>query len=361
MNAQLNHPPSATVHAQETNAANAASARAPIAVIGAGVAGLTCAQELSKAGFRVVVFDKARAAGGRITTRRRDDFEWDMGASMMTASTPEFMEQIRAWQAWGVVRRWRGRFSGDDIGQSTSGPYYVGVPQMSELAKSLARKLDIRLSTKIEQIYQDADTAFWHLKDDEGQDCGSFQAVLSTMPRPQTALLYEAHVDVTNGLRQCGDLMPTWSVFVAFQTWLDVPYDCRTFGSGPLKAIIRNNAKPGRPAQPECWVLHADAALSSKFIEHSREAVAADLIAALEFTLDKKLPQIIEARAHRWRYALPVGEASFRCQFDNRLRLGFGGDWVKPPTDQFGGVEAAFLSGRALAQQTIALRATQRR
>ena len=37
--------------------------------------------------------------------------------------------------------------------------------------------------------------------------------------------------------------------------------------------------------------------------------------------------------------------------YDNRLGLGFMGDWVQPPTSQFGGVEAAFLSGRALAQQ----------
>ncbi len=41
-----------------------------IAVIGAGVAGLTCAQKLQQTGRRVVVFDKSQGLGGRLATRR---------------------------------------------------------------------------------------------------------------------------------------------------------------------------------------------------------------------------------------------------------------------------------------------------
>jgi renalase len=41
-----------------------------IAVIGAGVAGLTCARKLHQAGRRVVVIDKSRGLGGRLATRR---------------------------------------------------------------------------------------------------------------------------------------------------------------------------------------------------------------------------------------------------------------------------------------------------
>ena len=41
-----------------------------IAVIGAGLAGLTAADRLRGAGCRVVVIDKARGPGGRLATRR---------------------------------------------------------------------------------------------------------------------------------------------------------------------------------------------------------------------------------------------------------------------------------------------------
>lgn len=41
-----------------------------VAVIGAGMAGLVCAQQLRLAGYRVVVIEKSRGLGGRVATRR---------------------------------------------------------------------------------------------------------------------------------------------------------------------------------------------------------------------------------------------------------------------------------------------------
>ncbi|MEM5838710.1 FAD-dependent oxidoreductase, partial [Pediococcus acidilactici] len=41
-----------------------------VAVIGAGLAGLVCAQQLTQAGYNVVVVEKSRGLGGRVATRR---------------------------------------------------------------------------------------------------------------------------------------------------------------------------------------------------------------------------------------------------------------------------------------------------
>ncbi len=51
-----------------------------IAVIGAGIAGLTCAYELQKAGFSVVVYEKNSYVGGRMSSRTKDGFIFDFGA-----------------------------------------------------------------------------------------------------------------------------------------------------------------------------------------------------------------------------------------------------------------------------------------
>ncbi|MEY2842360.1 MAG: hypothetical protein RI920_397, partial [Pseudomonadota bacterium] len=47
----------------------------PIAIVGAGLAGLSCAQALVQAGHTVHVFDKSRGPSGRMSTRRADDPE----------------------------------------------------------------------------------------------------------------------------------------------------------------------------------------------------------------------------------------------------------------------------------------------
>jgi len=51
-----------------------------IAVIGAGIAGLTCAYELQKAGFDVVVLEKNSYVGGRMSSRVKDGVIFDLGA-----------------------------------------------------------------------------------------------------------------------------------------------------------------------------------------------------------------------------------------------------------------------------------------
>ncbi len=54
--------------------------RRKIAVIGAGIAGLTAAYELKKALFEVIVFEKNSYVGGRMATKKSEGFNFDFGA-----------------------------------------------------------------------------------------------------------------------------------------------------------------------------------------------------------------------------------------------------------------------------------------
>ena len=78
-----------------------------IAIIGAGMAGLSCARQLEATGHRVSLFDKGRAPGGRMAVRRVDtalgEASFDHGAQYLTARDSEFVAQVDAWTAAGVV------------------------------------------------------------------------------------------------------------------------------------------------------------------------------------------------------------------------------------------------------------------
>ena len=58
------------------------------AVVGAGIAGLACARVLAEAGLEVRVFDKARGAGGRASTRRETGFSFDPRRPVLHRAQP---------------------------------------------------------------------------------------------------------------------------------------------------------------------------------------------------------------------------------------------------------------------------------
>lgn len=103
-----------------------------VGVIGAGMAGLACAQALTGAGFGVVVIDKGRGAGGRMSSRRLatslGEVSFDHGAQYFTARTPEFVAQVRRWASDGTVAVWTGG----------SHDAWVGTPTMNAPVKAMA-------------------------------------------------------------------------------------------------------------------------------------------------------------------------------------------------------------------------------
>ena len=88
---------------------------APIVVIGAGMAGLTCAAELARAGRHVLVLEASGAIGGRVRTdRHRDGFLLDRGFQVLLEAYPAVRRQVdiaelrpRAFDAGAMV--WTGR------------------------------------------------------------------------------------------------------------------------------------------------------------------------------------------------------------------------------------------------------------
>jgi protoporphyrinogen oxidase len=66
---------------------------ADVVVVGAGLAGLTCARELERAGRDVVVLEKSDAVGGRVRTDVVDGFRCDRGFQLLNPAYPA-LEQL---------------------------------------------------------------------------------------------------------------------------------------------------------------------------------------------------------------------------------------------------------------------------
>ena len=85
----------------------AQSRHAPsVAILGAGLAGLTCAQALAEQGWNPTLFDKGRRPGGRLATResRHSTLAFNHGAQEFEAQDPRFKERLTQWaeSGWAV-------------------------------------------------------------------------------------------------------------------------------------------------------------------------------------------------------------------------------------------------------------------
>jgi phytoene dehydrogenase-like protein len=88
------------------------SSSAPIVIMGAGMAGLTCANYLHRAGRAVVVLEAAEAVGGRVRTDvTPDGFRLDRGFQVLLTKYPEVQRMIdygalnlRAFLSGAVIR-----------------------------------------------------------------------------------------------------------------------------------------------------------------------------------------------------------------------------------------------------------------
>jgi renalase len=308
-----------------------------VAIIGAGMAGLSCGRALAQAGVAVELFDKGRGPGGRMSTRRVElegqQLRFDHGAQYFTARDERFRAQVAEWRAAGRVAPWPA--AGDEA--------LVGVPGMNEPVRAMAEGRDVRWGSRIERLERAADR--WVLHGAEGTHCGYSQVVIAVPAEqagPLAAPFSTGFADRAE--RTLSD--PCWTLMASFVQTLPL---ADTIAAGDAVAwAARDGAKPGRSGA-ENWVLQASPQWTRDHLDEPPERIAAQLLAALFAENGIEPAQPSHAAAHRWLYAKARPVAGEPALWDASLGLGLAGDWLLAPR-----IESAWISGRELADRMIA-------
>ncbi|MBO6796444.1 FAD-dependent oxidoreductase [Maricaulis sp.] len=307
-----------------------------LAIIGAGMAGLSCASQLRKAGLSPVVFEKSRGTGGRLATRRSVYGGFDHGAQFVTARDAGFKAYLDHAAGLGRAAHWVDPASGDES-------WWTGTPGMSGLVKPMLEGLDVRTGQRVAQMRREGPGWVLSLETSEEQ---TFDTVLLAVPVVQALDLLAGHAAAFPGLESV-DIAPCWTGMFVFDEALPISLSVIQ-RAGDIAWAARETARPQREGDAERWVVQASADWSRRYLEETPEAIRPLLLKQFQAAAGVILPEPAHADVHRWRYAKverPLGQA---CLWDGALKLGLAGDWCLAAR-----VEAAFLSGRALADAVV--------
>ena len=322
-----------------------------VAVIGAGIAGLTAARSLADHGIDVTVFDKSRGVGGRTAVRRvpsengGSDLHFDHGAQYFTARDPRFSRLVNSWIHCGLVEPWMGRIvqlgeDGNVLEEKRGTPRYVGIPGMNAVAKHLAKDLTTHLGSRIAKLTQRSER--WQIENDSGDKQAAFDLVICACPPGQTQALIDGHTPIARAIKAV-PMQPCWALMLADPALSKLPFDGAFVDNHAISWIARGDTKPGRQPVPSC-VIHASANWSQDHIDADPEQVIETLLSQFRSLTGLKAIRPEHASAHRWKLARAAAPLDQDCLFDPTSGIGVCGDWC-------GGakIESAYLSGVALA------------
>jgi renalase len=337
-----------------------------IAVIGAGIAGLSCARTLAQAGHRVTLLEKGSAVGGRMASCDTPFGSFDQGSQFFTVRDERFQKVLsmspglrKPWSATAVrVLDPHGRVA--EAALPAPEPHWVAVPTMDALAKQWAQPLVaagcVEMQTRVTRIERDAlEPRRWQLQTSGAQDSvhvfSGFDAVLLAVPSALAAgLLGRSGLapQVAQQIRQV-EIAPCWTLMLAFPqavqptlTHLGPQWNAALSTHHRIAWLARESSKPGRGGV-ERWTVQASAAWSQEHLEDDGLRVQAKLLKAFgEVTGIHAEPSY--AQVHRWRWAKTEAPLGLPHLWDSKARLGVCGDWCLGNR-----VEDAFISGLELA------------
>jgi predicted NAD/FAD-dependent oxidoreductase len=275
------------------------------AVIGAGITGARIAGSLAAAGQSVLVFDKGRGPGGRLSVRRTGcgDFahacplppiEHTLAAAVPTL--PGFEQDD-------------GLVSAEDDARVRALPRHLLGSAEARFAAQVAR---------IERI-----DAGWRLRDDTGAVLGEAQRLVLTAPAPlSAALLADIQPEWSRCLQAVG-FRPNWSVLLALPEGASEPeWDAAFPWLARVESQLPQVSADPAAAPVQRWVARLSDVASREALEAEPQQVVDALLARLGAA---GLPWV-HAAAHRWRYARviePLPEPAF---YSDTLQLAVCGD-----------------------------------
>lgn len=350
-----------------------------VAIIGAGLTGLTCAQQLAAAGQKVCVLDKSRGLGGRMATRRIGHLRVDHGLRYWQPATEGLQSLTAELLSAGILKQWP--VSAYEIRQRevivpiAPGPIYIAPEGMSAIGKYLARDLSAdQILTSYRAVALNYHNGHWEIHC-EGRQTVVAKRCAIAIPAPQAAALLSTRLTDDDEIETIDPIptLPAIAQLRAVEYWpcltVIAGYERdRDFDMGPLDPngwmvsdfagtstywVGLDSSKRDAVSGP-VLVIHSKAPLAQQYIDaQDLQPAASVLLRANARKLCEWIAQPEWFQIHRWRYAqVRVPHRADLLVIKDSLIS--GGDWCIPPVEEaVEGTTAAGDKANTTARQNI--------
>jgi predicted NAD/FAD-dependent oxidoreductase len=314
-----------------------------VAVIGAGLAGLSCAKRLHSQGKRVIVLDKSRGVGGRVATRRLYETRIDHGLVSFA---------IQGTHTEALLQ--------DETIQATLRPWENGwvVPLgNTAVLKRLAVELEIQTRYCVTELNHAR--AGWELRG-ATSDAAVIRArgLVIAIPAPQAIALLATLMPSQSqqDILQCLDRVrfdPCMTVMLGYPLSLGEQLPRRGVvaeGNAPLRMVIEDSSKRPNPAQLTLC-LHSTPEFAQQYVDrHDWETAIQPLIQQWITQGGPAFQMPLWSQGHRWRYGFTQQALGMACVGQRwPAPLVCCGDWCLGAQ-----IEAAIASGVAASEWILA-------
>ncbi|WP_184188920.1 NAD(P)/FAD-dependent oxidoreductase [Micromonospora parathelypteridis] len=307
-------------------------------VVGAGIAGVACAVELTRAGVPVQVRERGHVCGGRMASKRFEGRPADIGAAYFTATDPDFVAVVEQWRAAGLVREWTDTFQAyDQSGQhDVPGPMRFAAPKgLRSLVEHLAGAVPVTVDRLVLSV--DPGPAV------DGESCA---AVALAMPGPQAALLLAPALTAATQVVQAQHWSPSLAAVLRFPSrrWPD--FRGAFVNDHPVLNLVCDDGDRRGDGAP-VLVAHTVPEFAARHLAQPSgagpavEQAVRDLLGLPE--------QAVDVHVHRWTYAKPTSNTAGASHHLDADGIGLAGDAFGKPR-----VQSAWRSGRDLGRAIAA-------